>query len=1150
MLTPGRQVRVQTHNRMFRKTLEDSLNTFPRFRVWPVAALLLLGGVSALRAQTTITVSPTVVNLSAQVGGTTAVSGTFTISSNASSGSPVSFIISGSTASGGNWLNPQPNPTSGTVSSTGQVTVTVFANPSGLAAGTYTGSILVANNSSTGNVSVQVNFTVGQLSVAPASLTFSYQGGGSVPAAQALTVSGSSGVGFTVAAVTSTGGNWLQVAPTSGSAPAALSASLNSAVLSSLAPGTYNGTITVTPTSGNTTPTTVAVSLTVTALPQLTVSPTSLSFYYQIGGTNNQLQQTVSLTSNGSAINYSLTYGVNPNPAGVPWLTVTPLGGLTPGTLTVGVTPANLPAGSYTGSVTISTPGASTATTTIPVNLTVSSSPLLTLSPVTLNFSYQIGGAAPAAQNIATGSTGAALSYTTTVATASGGNWLTATPSGTTPNPISVTVTPAQLAVGTYSGTITVAATGAGNPSQQVTVTLTVSNDALISATPASMVFNYQTGQALPSGQVLTIGSTTGVPLNYTATASTSTGGNWLAISGTTTVSGSTGGGGLVPVTVNTAGLPAGAYDGTISIAATNSVTGLAAPNSPQTVGVKLYVSNNGLLNVSSYYLNFTSVNQALPAAQVVGLTSTNPVGPLNYTVTTATSNGGSWLIVPGSGQTPSNLQVNATPNLLSAGTYNGTITITAKDAGTGNPTDNSPQTVNVTLTVTTATITATPASLSFTQAAGGAAPANQTIAVSSSGGAVTFSAAAATTAGGSWLSVSPQAGTTPQNLAVSVSAASLSPGTYNGSITITAPGAAGSPISIPVTLTVTAAQTLSASPTSLAFTYQVGGAAPAAQALQVSSSSGGLAFTAAATTTSGGTWLSVTPTSGTTTASVSVTVNPASLAAGTYAGAITITSPGAGNSPLTVNVSLTVQAAPLPSSVQIVNGASGSPGPLAPGEIIYIGGTNMGPATGVPAQVTNNALPTTLGNVTVTFDGIKAPLLYVSNTQINAIVPYGIAGRVTTNVQVTYNGASSGNIPYNVAASMPGIFTLNQSGSGPGAILNQNGSVNAAGTPAAKGSVIVIYATGQGVNTPPNTDGAITPSDGTGLTKPVTQPVAVTVGGQQATVLYAGSAPGLVAGAFQVNVQLPANLPSGAQPVVVTVGTASSQANVTVAVQ
>ena len=107
---------------------------------------------------------------------------------------------------------------------------------------------------------------------------------------------------------------------------------------------------------------------------------------------------------------------------------------------------------------------------------------------------------------------------------------------------------------------------------------------------------------------------------------------------------------------------------------------------------------------------------------------------------------------------------------------------------------------------------------------------------------------------------------------------------------------------------------------------------------------------------------------------------------------------------------------------------------------------------------------------------------------------------------------------------------------------------MNTAANPAAAGSVIVLYATGGGQTTPLGDTGNITPSDGTGL-KDVPG-VSVTVAGQDCTVQYAGSAPGFVEGALQINVQMPDTVPSGAQPVVVTVGGVSSPAGVTVAVK
>jgi uncharacterized protein (TIGR03437 family) len=136
--------------------------------------------------------------------------------------------------------------------------------------------------------------------------------------------------------------------------------------------------------------------------------------------------------------------------------------------------------------------------------------------------------------------------------------------------------------------------------------------------------------------------------------------------------------------------------------------------------------------------------------------------------------------------------------------------------------------------------------------------------------------------------------------------------------------------------------------------------------------------------------------------------------------------------------------------------------------------------------------------------------------------------------------------------ATAPGLFTQNASGSGPGAILNQDNSVNKPGNRAAKGSIVQVFLTGEGATDPAGVTGAITAA-----TLPPPQvtpapllPIGVTINGQPALYVYAGEAPGLVAGMMQLNVQIPANAPSGDLPILVSVGGNWSQQGVTVSVQ
>jgi uncharacterized protein (TIGR03437 family) len=129
----------------------------------------------------------------------------------------------------------------------------------------------------------------------------------------------------------------------------------------------------------------------------------------------------------------------------------------------------------------------------------------------------------------------------------------------------------------------------------------------------------------------------------------------------------------------------------------------------------------------------------------------------------------------------------------------------------------------------------------------------------------------------------------------------------------------------------------------------------------------------------------------------------------------------------------------------------------------------------------------------------------------------------------------------------MPGIFTSNQSGTGQAAALNQDGTPNSEANPAARGSTVSLFATGEGQTTPAGADGRIA---GTVLPQP-NLAVTAQIGGISAKVSYAGGASGIVAGGFQINVEIPAGVtPGSAVPVVVSVGTVNSRAGVTIAVK
>jgi uncharacterized protein (TIGR03437 family) len=231
-----------------------------------------------------------------------------------------------------------------------------------------------------------------------------------------------------------------------------------------------------------------------------------------------------------------------------------------------------------------------------------------------------------------------------------------------------------------------------------------------------------------------------------------------------------------------------------------------------------------------------------------------------------------------------------------------------------------------------------------------------------------------------------------------------------------------------------------------------------------------------------------------------------------------------------------------------LVNAATMQPGPVAPGEMVVLFGAGLGPAQLQPAQVENNGfLSKTLSGTRVLFNGIPSPLIYTLQNQVAAVVPYAVtAGPGTVAVQVQTANYTSASINVSVTPSNPGIFSTNGSGTGQGAILNQNYSANSSRNPALKGSQIIIYSTGAGINPANFLDGAVV--SGTSALAPFS--VAVNIGGIPASVTYAGSAPGFVSGVLQVNVQLPTSLPSGDLPVVLTVGGIASQNGITVSVK
>jgi uncharacterized protein (TIGR03437 family) len=247
-----------------------------------------------------------------------------------------------------------------------------------------------------------------------------------------------------------------------------------------------------------------------------------------------------------------------------------------------------------------------------------------------------------------------------------------------------------------------------------------------------------------------------------------------------------------------------------------------------------------------------------------------------------------------------------------------------------------------------------------------------------------------------------------------------------------------------------------------------------------------------------------------------------------------------------------TAATAPLPPIAAMTNAASYTTGPVSPGELITIFGSGIRPATAAYATVDprSGKLATTIGGVEVLFNGIPAPMIYASSTQVSAVVPYEMASAANPSVWISYGGQTSSAYQLSLAAAAPSLFAQNASGSGPGAILNQDNTLNGPGHAAGKGSIVQVYMTGEGQTNPPGVTGRITPVGQVGDLPHLVLPIQVWIDGQSAVYTYAGEAPGMVAGVMQVNVQIPANAPSGALSIQVKIGENMSQNGITVSVQ
>ncbi len=653
--------------------------------------------------------------------------------------------------------------------------------------------------------------------------------------------------------------------------------------------------------------------------------------------------------------------------------------------------------------------------------------PVITVTPESVSFAYQTGGQTPAPVTAVVSSNGAAVGVNVVNLLFSAGQsgWLTVVPApgtsaGNTPANLTFICSPQSLPIGIYEAEVELSFMQAVDPSSQgiVTVYLAVtsgggggvSSGETVTVSPTSLSFSYAAGGAVPAAQPLSVSVSDGA--NFSATAVTNDGNPWLLLSPASGTSP-----GTISVSVNPSILNGGTYNGTIIV---------SAPNASAQVSVTLTVTSLSLSATPSSLTFNIPQGYGFGAPQYLQVTAGSPTA-----FTTNFTSDNNWLVVDtSSGTTPASVTVRANDSTLPQGTYSGSITIQI------NPTNYI--TVPVSLVIgAPATLSLSPASLSFSYMVGGSAPSNQTVNIKSlTGSALTFSASTTTTDGSAWLMAS-ATGPTPGTVAVGVNPGALLPGSYSGVVNVTSSATGSSPEPIVVSLTVLSAPTPTVMSTVSAASFAGGAVAPGEFVVLFGSALGPATLT--------------TPTPGTAPDSLGgTTVTFDGIAAPILYSSATQTSvqvPYGINSPQTV---LKVQRAGATSSSVTINSQPVFPGlfttnasgkgqaaalnpdysvnsasnPATRGSYIVLYGTGEGKTN--PASVEGTItpgiqpLPQPLFPVTVTFGGVPGAVFYAGETptalaglmQINVTIPQAAPTGAAVPVLVTIDGQTSpGNV-------------------------------------------------------------------------------------------------------------------------------------------
>lgn len=633
-----------------------------------------------------------------------------------------------------------------------------------------------------------------------------------------------------------------------------------------------------------------------------------------------------------------------------------------------------------------------------------------------------------------------------------------------------------------------------------------------VQARPSFVQWNVAVGSADPPALPVSVSGDLGFQVTVAG------GENWLGVTPAAGTAPTT-----VTLTPHVKGLAPGVYRATVNLATVlpAGILGLRAGSATITVALTV-TATPALLSTQFTETSFTNPQP---------LFVTTNGGPVAFTASITGDPLGAFTVTPAAGTTPAVLTVTRDSTLLLRGNYRPSVVLRGASGA-----------VEVLLpllsmpTLDPGRIGSNVGQVTFVLEAGKTG--TQTIQVQPADG--TLQVSVRTQTGGEWLSATSPGGS-PDALNVNASAATLGRGTYVGFVKLTR--ADGQVLELPVTLLVSdppAATTQLKVPASVSFNAGNGVIIP------VDSTDVPVVFRVEGATIRPVSFIAP---DGRATTPAQLQVLPVGyreLPVGEYTWNIVL---HWAKGDVVIPVTMRVTGAPETElNVFTLGSATGSGAfTLAPGEIATVRGQGLSETTKEWSPTASGMVPTELGGTQVLVKGQPAPLLYVSPGQVNFIVPYEVEEGTTVPIQVSYPNRQSTGFSVRVVAVAPGLFTLDGSAKGQAAVRNEDGSVNGQANPAARGSVISIYGTGEGKTMPDGVTGSVT---GTDLKRPVL-PVTVTIGGVDAPVWYAGTAAYSVAGLFQVNAQIPESVAAGSRvPVVVNVGGVPSQSGVVIAVK